>query len=1111
MKKFSISQIGLALIGLLLIQCGTTSEEKPAGSSSQFTLLDSDYSGIDFVNQLEEGLNTNILMYEYFYNGGGVAIGDLDGDGFDDIYLSSNMGENKLYLNQGELQFKDITGESGTTGRPGPWKTGVTMVDINADGRLDIYLSYSGALPDAKRKNQLFVNQGNNRNGTPFFRDEAAKYGLDSDAFTNQAYFFDYDKDGDLDALLLNHNPKSLPILNEAKTAEFLKIDDPRRGIRLMQQNSGVFQDVTQLAGVSGSGLSYGLGLGISDINNDGWPDFYVSNDYAVPDYLYINNQDGTFKNELSESVGHNSQFSMGNDIADFNNDGRYDIVTLDMLPEDNYRQKLLMSPDNYSKFDLNVRSGFHYQYMRNMLQLNNGDGTFSEVGQIAGISNTDWSWSALLADYNNDGFKDLYVTNGYHRDYTNLDFIRYMDDYVASKGRLVREEVLEIISKMPASDVMNYMFSNTGGVSFENKTKTWGLDQVANSNGAAYSDLDNDGDLDLVVNNINQKAFLYRNESSSFNKANYLQLKLIGSSGNTLGLGAEVTIWQEGSTQVIEQQVTRGYISSISPIVHFGLSGQEEIDSLRIRWNSGKVQTLMSLEVNQRIILKESDANDSDRNEEFQEKRVFVPVESPIESSFESSPYHDFDRQPLLLREYSHIGPIMVSGDVNGDGLEDIYIGKGQNETSELWIQSGDQSFTLAKNPVFESDRALVDSDALFVDIDGDSDLDLFVGSGGYHDFKSGDKRLQDRVYFNDGTGQFTRGLLLPGNSFSTGTIVSGDFDEDGSPDIFIGGRVTPGSWPASPESKLLLNSGGGEFTDATSEWLTKPQMGMLTDAKTTDINGDGRVDLIIAGEWMSIKILINNGVNFSDETASYFNEEYSGWWNTIELMDVNADGVLDILAGNMGTNTQFDPDDQYPVEVYFDDFDSNGDIDPMVASYFGGKSYPYVTRDEMLKQLVSLKSEYNTYEKYARSGVGDIFSNEQLKNANYLRANDLNTRLFIGGAQGFKSVELPKEVQFSPVHCIRSLDYDQDGNLDLLVMGNDQFMRLRLGKFDANYGILLRGDGNGQFEYIPQFRSGLQIRGDVRAALLLSEMLLVGVNEKEIKAYKLTDSKLP
>ena len=602
--------VHFSLLVLSLCACN----EKPDSigkepANTLFVSLSPSQTNINFQNELTEGLNTNILMYEYFYNGGGVAAGDFNKDGLVDLYFTSNMSDNKLYLNKGNLKFEDITSLSGTQARSGPWKTGVNAVDINADGRLDIYLCYSGALPPAKRANQLFINTGNDTQGVPHFEERAESFGLASTGFSNQSYFLDYDKDNDLDMLLLNHNPKNLPLLNEQGTADLQKQDSPEKGLRLFKQTDGKFEDVTTTAGINGSELSYGLGLGISDFNEDGWPDFYVSNDYSVPDYLYINNANGTFTNKLESNLGHTSQFSMGNDVADINNDGLTDIFTLDMLPEDNRRQKLLLTPDNYSKFNLNLRSGFYYQYMRNMLQLNNGNGTFSEIGQISGISNTDWSWSALFADYDNDGWKDLYVTNGYLRDYTNLDFINYMNEYVQQEGRLKREDVLEIIKKMPSSNVVNCIFQNNQGNSFTKKNIEWGTEYISNSNGAVYADLDNDGDLDLVVNNINQPAFVFRNDSRNQNGNHYLQVQLEGINGNTQGLGARIKIYYNGQSQSVEQNPARGYLSSVSYNLHFGLGNAEQIDSLQIIWNSGKVQKLTGIKTNQVLKLFEKDA----------------------------------------------------------------------------------------------------------------------------------------------------------------------------------------------------------------------------------------------------------------------------------------------------------------------------------------------------------------------------------------------------------------------------------------------------------------------------------------------------------------------
>ncbi len=1077
-----------------------------ANTSSLFNLLPPSQTNVDFINKLEEGLNTNVLMYEYFYNGGGLATGDFNGDDLPDIYFTSNMGTNTFYLNKGNLQFEDITKLSGAGGRRGPWKTGVSVVDINGDNRLDIYLCYSGALPELKRANQLFINQGNNANGIPVFEEKAAEYGLASKGFSNQSYFFDYDRDGDLDMLLLNHNPKSLPVLNEKTTAEKMAEDDPYRGVRLFrQEDNGRFKDFTLKSGINGSSLSYGLGIGIADLNQDGWPDFYVSNDYTIPDYLYINNQDGTFDNQLQNSLRYNSHFSMGNDIADLNNDTWSDIITLDMLPEDNERQKLLMAPDNYSKFDLNVRSGFYYQYMRNMLQLNNGNGTFSEIGQLAGISNTDWSWAVLAADYDNDGWKDLYITNGYHRDYTNLDFINFMNDFVAKKGRLQREDVLEIISNMPASDVVNYMFENNH-LSFTNKTKDWGLDYTSNSNGAAYADLDNDGDLDLIVNNINKPAFIFQNESQKSSNNHFLKIKLNGLGKNTQGIGAQIRIYHKGNIQQLEQYTSRGYLSAVDPVLHFGLGESEKIDSLIVLWPNGKRQKVENIEGNQTIALAEKNAIAlSDRVN--QTPTIFTKIDSKINFKNKEEPFRDFDRQLLLLSELSHQGPCLTKGDLNGDGLEDVFIGGSKGQAGAIYFQQKNKQFRLQNTTVFNEDQNREDTDAAIFDANNDGHLDIYVASGGYHNFSPSSEVLQDRIYYNDGKGRFSKNNnALPAFFESTSCIAVNDFNKDGYPDIFVGARLVPGRYPEIPSSALLINDGQGHFSNQIETLAPGlKNHGMITDAEWIDLNGDDQKDLVVIGEWLPLSVFIVSDGKLENKTADYFDKEYSGWWNTIEVADFNNDQRPDLLVGNMGLNTQFKVSKSEPAELYYKDFDKNGSVDPLFCFYVQGKSYPYVTRDELVKQLSYLRPKFNNYKSYANVGIMDIFKQNEMSDAMHLIADHAETSLFLNTNDKFKFQPLPKEAQYAPVTATKSFDFDNDGNLDILLCGNNSHIKLRLGSIEANYGTLLLGQGNGTFEYKTQAQSGLNIKGDVKDILQIDDLLFFGINQGQITNYKI------
>ncbi len=1101
------------MIRLLTIICFTCSivacsnETHDKQEAPLFTLLPADSTRVQFSNTLTEGLNTNVLMYEYFYNGGGVATGDVNGDGLADIYFTANMGDNQLYLNKGAMHFEDITLAAGVTGRPGPWKTGVTMADVNGDGLLDIYLCYSGKLRGEKRTNELFINTGNDAKGQPRFSEQARQYGLADTGYSTQAYFFDMDRDGDLDAFLLNHNPNSLPVLDEASTAAILQKEDPAIGVRLMRNDKNHFTDVTGKAGISSSSLTYGLGAGIADIDGDGWQDIYISNDYAVPDYLYMNNHDGTFTDKLQNSLGHNSQFSMGNDIADINNDALPDIYTLDMLPEDNHRQKLLFAPDNYEKFDLNIRSGFHYQYMRNMLQLNIGRGGFSEIGQAAGISNTDWSWTPLLADYNNDGWKDLMVTNGYLRDYTNLDFIKYMNDYVQSKGRLQRNDVLDLVHKIPSSNVINYLFTNNKNCTFTNVSAQWGFTSPSNSNGAAYADLDNDGDLDLVINNINQPAFIYRNESRGQNSSHYLQVKLNGLPGNTQGIGTKVICYSKTGRQYVEQMPARGYLSTVSSTLHFGSGAETTIDSVRVIWLSGKTQLLTNIKADQLLTVDEKTASDTYRTT-GSSPALFAETGSPINYKAPANAINDFKRQPLLVNPLSFNSPCLVKGDVNGDGLEDIYAGGGSGQPAQLFLQQKDGRFIRKQVSDFESDASCEDADAVIVDVNGDGFKDLYVASGGYHNYTPDDPLLQDRLYLNDGKANFTKSKnALPVMRVSKSCVRANDINNDGYPDLFVGGRVIPGRYPETPESFLLVNDGKGHFTNQIAAIAPALQKaGMITDAVWLDLNNDRKQDLVVVGEWMPVMACINVNNHLQDHTQNYFDNSYRGWWNRIATGDFNKDGKPDIIIGNLGLNTQCRASDREPAELFYKDFDDNGAVDPVFCFYIKGKSYPYCTRDELLDQVSMMRTRFVDYKGYADATLHDIFTEEEMKGAGHLKANYLQTAYFESNASGkYQLKALPLQAQYMPVYTITPLDYDHDGYEDLLLCGNMNKARLRPGKYDAGYGVLLKNDGKGGFIYIDQQRSGFYLKGDVRSVLPVNNLLLFGINQQPVKAYKL------
>jgi hypothetical protein len=1065
-----------------------------------FQLLPSKTTNVKFSNNLNETEKLNVLAYEYFYNGGGVAVGDINNDGLQDLYFTANMTPNKLYLNMGNMKFKDITKDAGKGigGKQGGWKTGVTMADVNGDGLLDIYVCYSGKFSDELRRNQLFINKGNSQ-----FEEKAAAYGLDDPGYSTNAVFFDYDNDGDLDMFLLNHNVKKIDNID---FAQLKNETDSLAGNKLYQNNGNHFTDVSRKAGIIQNPLTFGLGVAIADVNQDGWQDIYVTNDYNEPDYCYINNHDGTYKEDSKSCFRHLAQFSMGVDIADFNNDGLPDILTLDMLPEDNQRQKLLQLQESYETFELMQSQDLHKQYMRNMLQLNNGDGTFSEIGQMAGISNTDWSWCPLIADFDNDGFKDVFVTNGYLRDYTNKDFLKYWGDYKVKKA-LEREPVklMDLVSSMPSTSLKKYIFKNKHDLTFSNMQTDWGMNKSGISSGAVYADLDNDGDLDLIVNNIDDEASIYQNMSRENNHSSYIAFKLKGNGANTNAIGAKVYVYSNGLSQFQEVNPNRGYLSAVSTQLLFGLGNATTIDSIRIVWPDNKVQHMKGVAANE--LLKVDYAPDATFAVAPAPKGIFSKTNGIIDYKHTDNGRNDFKRQLLMMFMYSKVGPIVAKADVNKDGLEDLFISGDAEKPGKIYLQQKNGSFAVNDKVTLEDETETLVADAVFFDANGDGFPDLYLAMGGYGIIDANTPLLQDQLYLNDTKGNFyrTKQSLPDVSANSKSCVRPCDFDNDGDMDLFVGGRVIPGLYPVAPVSYLLVNNGKGQFTIADVPFA---KAGMITDAQWSDIDNDGRKDLVICGEFMPIMVFANKATGFTDKTAEYFDQPLGGFWFSLSLADVDGDGHDDIIAGNLGNNTQIHVSAKEPAELYYADFDKNGSIDPFLNFYVQGVSYPFVSRDELNDQIYPMRRKFSTYKNYSNATMKEIIPPDDLAKAGKLTVNETRTICLLYKNGKFVPAQLPLQAQFSVVSKIVTGDFDHDGKVDLLLFGNHSDNRLKLGSIDAGYGCLLKGDGKGDFSYVDQPDAGLSVKGDVKSATAITisdkKYVIVGVNNEGISLYK-------
>ncbi|MBL7474011.1 VCBS repeat-containing protein [Robertkochia sediminum] len=1105
--------------GLLTVSCkqeASTSNESATNRETLFTLLTPEESGIDFFNKVENQKNFNIFKYRNFYNGGGVAIGDINNDGLADIYMTANMGANKLYLNKGNMTFEDISASAGIEGNK-PWSTGVNMVDINGDGLLDIYVSNAGNLEGNNHDNDLYIN-----NGDLTFTESAEKYNLAKTGFSTHATFFDYDKDGDLDAYILNNS--NIPVSSlgyahqrDVRAQDWEGVPYIFRGVgdMLLRNDNGKFTDVSEDAGIYGSLIGFGLGVMVSDFNQDLYPDIYVSNDFYERDYLYINNQDGTFTEDIKNWTSHLCLSAMGVDMADINNDGNSDIFITDMLPEPEERVKSVMTFEGYNVFKLKQSKDFYQQYIQNTLQLNNGNGSFSEVAHFSGVARTDWSWAGLIFDMDNDGFRDIYVTNGINHDLTDLDFVDFFANDIIQKMALTgkKEAIDTIINKMPRVPLPNYAFHNQKDITFKNAAADWGMGTPSMSNGCAYGDLDNDGDLDLVVNNVNMDAFIYRNNAEKFNGNHYLKLNFSGPEGNSYAIGTTVRMYFDGQHYMQELNPSRGFQSSMEYGMTIGLGKAEIIDSLRVIWPDDKTQRLENIAPNQTLTLNYAEAGDTYTLPVKKEAPTLLKEVDDLQlARHRENVYNDFDYEGLISSKLSQEGPSLAIGDINGDGNEDLFIGGAMGQAGMIYLHTKNGEVKASPQLALQDDAGLEDTAAAFADIDGDGDQDLLVGSGGN---QAGDhKSYTTRVYENDGKGRFKRSdISLPSRYKNIAVIAPHDYDNDGDTDIFIGSRSVVGTYGVDPDHLLLENLGDRTFKDVTERLAYDlKDCGMITDAQWADIDGDGKKDLITVSDWGSTIVLRNNGRRLVKSDTSL--ETLTGWWNTVQVADLDKDGDQDLILGNRGSNIIYRPSQSSPMVLYVNDFDNNGTIEQILTQRVDGKDYPIHMKKELTAQLVSLKKENLKASDYAKRSITELFPEALIKNSIVKVINTPESLIATNRGDGtFEVSALPSRVQLSCVCGISCEDVNNDGHTDLIMAGNNFEFKPQFSRLDASYGNVLLGDGAMNFNWVDHNKSGFFIKDEVKHLRIFRDKkgnpyLVAAINDNEPKIYRLNES---